>query len=123
MKHTLNPSALYSAGFNRFSLRLPGEAVADIARSGANDEAVAYWAPRIAPGCDIFGRVQSTPDAIRAELKEYGAWDADELADDGANWARLVWCAAHNIAEDESPDCTEPLVQSGEVGPFRVYGI
>lgn len=37
------------------------------------------------------------PDDIRAELKEYGAWDADELADNDANRERIVWIAAGNI--------------------------
>ena len=37
------------------------------------------------------------PDSIRAELKEYGAWDAEELADDAQNQKRIVWIAADNI--------------------------
>ena len=36
-------------------------------------------------------------DAIRAELEEYGAWDAEELADDAQNQKRIVWLAAGNI--------------------------
>lgn len=42
------------------------------------------------------------PDAIRDELREYGAWDADELADDEQNRARIVWIAAGNIREERS---------------------
>lgn len=38
-----------------------------------------------------------SPDSIRAELKEYGAWDAEELADDAQNQNRIVWIAAGNI--------------------------
>jgi hypothetical protein len=123
MKHDLNPSAIYWASFNRFSIRMPGEAVQDIAQSGSNDEAVEHWFRRVELGRDIFGRLQATPENIREELKEYGAWDAEQLADDEENLRRIVWIAAHNIAEDETPDCSEPLVQSCEVGPFRVYGI
>ncbi|MBK7823029.1 MAG: hypothetical protein IPJ61_18770 [Tessaracoccus sp.] len=40
------------------------------------------------------------PEKIRAELKEHGAWDAAELADDNANRERIIWIAAGNITED-----------------------
>lgn len=39
------------------------------------------------------------PDDIRAELKEYGAWDEVELQDDTANRQRIIWIAAGNIAD------------------------
>jgi hypothetical protein len=110
MKHTLSPSALYWASFNRFEFRLPGECVTDCSQQGANDDAVAYWAPKVAAQviADDF-RNKPTPDSIRAELKEYGAWDSYELEDDEANWQRIVWIAAHNIAEEESPDSSNPV--------------
>ncbi len=38
-------------------------------------------------------------DALRAELREYGAWDDEQLADDAANWDRIVWIAAGDILE------------------------
>lgn len=50
-----------------------------------------------------------TPEKIRAELAGYGAWDSEELSCDVENFNRLVWIAACNIAEDESPDCSEPI--------------
>lgn len=40
------------------------------------------------------------PDTVREALSEYGAWDADELADDGANLDRLLWIACGDIAEE-----------------------
>jgi len=40
------------------------------------------------------------PDAIRAELAEYGAWDDAELSDDAENRERIVWIAAGNIQEE-----------------------
>ena len=49
---------------------------------------------RIARQLDKIG-----PDKIRAELREYGAWDDTELADDSANRDRIVWCAACDIAD------------------------
>lgn len=103
MKHTLRPRALYWASFNHFELRLPGEAVTDCSHSGQCDEGVAHWAPR------ITRPAQCTVEALRAELKECGAWDAAELSDDEANWHRIVWIAANNIAEDDAPDCSRPV--------------
>lgn len=106
----IKPEALYWASFNRFEFRLPGECVTDCSASGAVDEAVAYWVPRIQEQVqkDAF-RNAPTPEAIRAELAEYGAWDENELADDAQNWHRLVWIAAGNISEDEKPDCSDPV--------------
>lgn len=40
------------------------------------------------------------PDVLRRELKEYGAWDATELADHDQNLQRLVWLAACDIKEE-----------------------
>lgn len=42
----------------------------------------------------------ATPSAIRAELKKYGAWTDDELADDEMNRRRIIWVAACNIKEE-----------------------
>lgn len=119
MKNTIESGKLYWASFNCFELRIPGEAVSEIAQPGPADEAVAYWAKRIEQGKDIYGRLRTTPEAIRSELSEYGAWDSEDLLDDDANWQRLVWIAACNIADEENPDCSEPLVHSGETGPFK----
>lgn len=112
MKNTdpLNRKAFYWASFNRFELRLSGQCVLDCSHSGACDEDVAYWAPKVREQVekDAFPNAP-TPDRIRAELQECGAWDETELADDEQNWKRLVWCAANNIAEEENPDCSDPL--------------
>lgn len=110
MRKTLDPSALYWALFNRFELRISGEAVTDICHSGSNDEAVDYWKDKVMEQVitDDFAN-KPTPDTIRAELKEYGAWDGKELADDELNWQRLVWIAAWNIFDDDAQDCSQPL--------------
>lgn len=122
MKTQLLPFALYWAQFNRFELRLPGAAVNDIAQPGSNDEAVVHWAGKV---CNEWPE-RATQDAIRAELKEYGAWDETELADDAANWRRLLWTAAHNIAEEETPDCSPSVneakrLRAGEAGGFGLH--
>ena len=86
-----------TAYFNRFKIEMPDEAVSDIARGGHdNESAVQHYLPST-----IFS-VDATPDNIRAELKEYGAWDEVELADHARNCVRIVWVAAWNIREDEN---------------------
>lgn len=83
------------ATFNRFTISMPWEAVEDCSHSGACDSDVSHWAPKIAdlnPGID--------PEHVREELREYGAWDETELADDSTNWERIVWCAACNVKEE-----------------------
>jgi hypothetical protein len=92
----MNIQTINIAYFNRFSLDLPDEAVADCSHSGACDEDVKFWQSRIPRPAEI------TPEKLAAELKEYGAWDDEELADDAVNWNRIVWLAAGNIKEEQS---------------------
>lgn len=84
-----------TAYFNRFTLEMPDECVSECSHSGACDDDVDYWSIRLLRPPEI------TPDKLAAELKEYGAWDADELADDSANWRRIIWIAAGQIQEEE----------------------
>jgi hypothetical protein len=39
------------------------------------------------------------PDTLRADLREYGAWDDDDLADHDQNLQRLLWLACGDIVE------------------------
>ena len=39
------------------------------------------------------------PETLVRELREYGAWDAEELADHDANLTRILWLAAGDIVE------------------------
>jgi hypothetical protein len=110
MKTSIKPKALYWASFNRFELRLPGQCVLDCSHSGPCDNDVAHWAPLVRQQVekDAFPR-QPTPDTIREELREYGAWDNQELADDDQNWHRLIWIAASNIRDEEKPNSSKPV--------------
>jgi hypothetical protein len=79
----------------RFTLDLPDQAILDCAHSGPCDEDVNYWAPRI-------NRPEAiTAEVLRAELKECGAWDTEELTDDSVNWERLIWLAAGQIKDEQ----------------------
>lgn len=81
----------HTASFNRFEIELPDECVNDCSHQGQCDDDVAYWVPRI-----------TFPDAelIREELKEQGAWDTEELADDEQNKNRILWIAAGNVKDE-----------------------
>ena len=41
------------------------------------------------------------PDLVRAELREYGAWEDRELQDHAQNLQRLLWLAAGDIADGQ----------------------
>jgi hypothetical protein len=107
---TIDPEALYWASCEGGEFRMPGQCVLDCSHGGPCDNDVAYWAPKIRAqmAADAFPNAP-TPASIRANLKGYGAWDNQELADDERNFERLVWLAATDIAECESPDCSEPV--------------
>lgn len=81
-----------TAYFNYFNITLPLEAVQACSHQGSCDADVKEWARKI--NLDI------PPDKIRAELKEYGAWDSEELQDDTANKERIIWLAAGNIMDE-----------------------
>lgn len=51
--------------------------------------------PAISAQLDTMGA-----DKIRDGLRECGAWDAEELADDAQNRVRAVWIAAGDIVEN-----------------------
>jgi hypothetical protein len=44
------------------------------------------------------------PEDLRRELKEYGAWDAAELADHNQNLSRILWLAAGNIVDEKQDE-------------------
>lgn len=39
------------------------------------------------------------PDSVRSELREYGAWDENELEDDDMNEVRMLWLACGDIVD------------------------
>lgn len=87
-----------TAGFERFEIQLEHEhalACSQPGKDAAEDVAELLKVPYVVAQLDAI-----PADKIRAELKEYGAWDAAQLADDSQNRARIVWCAACNIREE-----------------------
>ena len=88
------------AQFNRFSLSMTRAQAASASHAGQCDHDVNTLsrAPTIARQLRKLD-----PDAVRAALREYGAWDDTELADHAANLQRILWIAAGNIIEENTP--------------------
>lgn len=76
------------------SIELPTEIWDLCPHTGAADESIAYMLtlPEV-----ITEISEIDPDKLRTELKEYGAWDDNELLDHNANLARILWIASGNI--------------------------
>lgn len=110
MRTKIDSEKLYWAAFNRFELRLPGECVADCSHQGDCDADVQNWVDKVRAQIEADNFTNKpTSEKFRAELSEYGAWDEIELADDAANFKRLIWIAAGNISDAVTPDCSEPV--------------
>lgn len=85
------------ATFNRFEIELTKEQALNASHPGPCDQDVKALLslPKVRRQLDKI-----PADKIREELKEYGAWDSEELADDQANRTRIIWIAAGNIREE-----------------------
>ena len=107
MRNELEDGKYYWASFNRFEMAMPTRAIKDLSASGSVDDAAKYWADKVVfnfqasddPEAIIIFR--ATEKSIRQELREYGAWDGEELEDEAMNIQRLIWIAACNIAEED----------------------
>lgn len=84
-----------TAIFNRFTLRLPDEAVTDCSHEGDCWADCRAWSQR-----KIVRPRECTIQALWDELRDYGAWSGAELANDRDNWVRIIWLAACQVKED-----------------------
>lgn len=85
--------------FERFELRLTKAQARAAAHQGRCDAEVA----ELTYSKGIQRQLARIPDeALIAELREYGAWDAGELSDRLQNELRIVWIAACNIREEDN---------------------
>lgn len=84
------------AYFNRFEISMTKGQAASASHSGdcRAEVLTLLEIPKIAKQLDKIG-----PVAIMEELREYGAWNDEELADNQANRLRIVWIAAGNISD------------------------
>lgn len=94
----------YSSGNGRIELQMTREQAESASHSGDCDEDTRELSkvPAIA---EQLARIE--PSVLSGELKEYGAWDAEELKDQDQNLLRLLWLAACDITEQKGCDCGE----------------
>ena len=50
-------------------------------------------------------------DVLRRELKEYGAWDSEELDDHDQNLQRILWLAAGSILDEYHEKHAHPVIR------------
>jgi hypothetical protein len=63
---------------------------------------------------DIHAQLEKIdPEDLRNELKEYGAWSAEELADHAQNLQRILWLACGDIVEGQGTPESEVDSQGG----------
>ena len=80
-----------------YTLKLTKQCIDDCTRPGVPaDDEVKHWLtdPKVKAQ---LSRIPA--DALRAHLKEYGAWDSDELSDHEDNLARTLWIACGDASE------------------------
>lgn len=84
------PSAWFDG---RIALKNPPlECIKDCTGQGRVDDAVRYWVEKL--------NFSAPPWLLRQYLKEFGAWEADELCDHDANLERLLWTWCCSLKED-----------------------
>lgn len=86
-----------TAYFNRFTIDLKQGDALDGSHPGPCDDDIAALleVPYIRRQINKLN-----PEDVRAELNEYGAWDENELEDNNANRARILWIACGDIREE-----------------------
>ena len=85
------------AAFNHFGIKMTLSQAKLAYHQGQCDEDVAALVatPAIVKQLRDIGPVR-----IMLELREFGAWDDEELMDWEANKGRIVWIAAGNIVDE-----------------------
>jgi len=88
----------WTESLGRIELQMTLEDAKSVSHSGPCDEDVSALrkVPYIAEQLNAL-----KPATVRATLEEYGAWDADELADHDTNLDRIIWIAGADIQQDE----------------------
>jgi hypothetical protein len=87
----------FTSSSGRIELEMTMEDALSASHQGQCDDDVLALSkvPRIA---EQLARID--PELLRAELKEYGAWDSQELSDHDQNLQRILWLAAGDIREE-----------------------
>ena len=90
-------SVYWTGDSGRIKLEFRPEDITHVCRSGANDDYVedVVRLPRVR---DQLMKLDS--DSVRGILREYGAWDDDELRNHVQNLHRLVWIALWDCKDE-----------------------
>ena len=99
MRYMPNPGANpeWYGTTGRAALRLTLKQALSVSGPGRADKAVAALVRTPSVAAQL---ARISPDAVRQELREYGAWDDSQLADHEANLRRWVWIVGNDIAEE-----------------------
>jgi hypothetical protein len=89
----------WTCGTGRIELQIPLRDALAIHKPGPANAAVLALSQRPTMR-DQLSKIK--PNVLRAELREYGAWDDAELKDHAQNQQRLLWIAACDVAEEHS---------------------
>ena len=95
-------AAWFTSSSGRIEFEIPREEAARCG-SGSNDAVIKHLSkqPHIA---QALAKIK--PEELKEELREYGAWDDEELEDHKQNLQRILWIACHDINdsdEEENP--------------------
>ena len=94
----------FTTGSGRIELQISSQDAHTGYHSGACDLDVDY----LLTLDHIKRQFDTIPPALLAEeLREYGAWSADELADHEQNKARILWIACGDIADQETQNADD----------------
>lgn len=87
----------YSSSSGRIEIQLTLAEAQSMSHQGQCDEDVKAGSkqPKIARQL-----AKIDPAVLRSELKEYGAWNDEELSDHEQNLQRILWLAAGDIVEE-----------------------
>jgi hypothetical protein len=79
------------------TLEMSLEDAESVSHSGQCDDDVLALSKR----SDIASQLDAIdPEDLRKELREYGAWDDEELSDHDQNLQRILWLAGGNIVDE-----------------------
>ena len=85
------------AQFNYFELKLPVSVAQNCTHPGPCDADIAE-ARKLSYVKKQLAKLD--PEKLVKELRDYGAWDTDELKDHNANLDRILWIASGNIVDE-----------------------
>lgn len=87
----------FSTSSGRIELRLTKDQAHTGSHQGQCDEDIAFLQTVPAIRRQL---AKISPDLLRDELREYGAWDKEELADHDLNLGRILWLACGDIVDN-----------------------